>query len=199
MSRLKSRVKNSRSTLSRLPRKQPGRRNKSETNLDQTNSGGAFLPPSSLVEAFMAFDALTCPNCGKAVKSYRNPLPTVDIIIETDAGIILIERKNKPLGWALPGGFVDYGETLEEAARREAREETSLEIDSLELLGCYSDPKRDTRCHTITTVFIAHGEGVPQAADDAINLGIFTVNSLPSPLCFDHARILSDYASIRRG
>ena len=147
----------------------------------------------------MAFDALTCPNCGTAVKSYRNPLPTVDIIIETDAGIILIERKNEPLGWALPGGFVDYGETLEEAAIREAREETSLEIDSLELLGCYSDPTRDTRCHTITTVFIARGAGVPQAADDAVNLGLFSVNNLPSPLCFDHARILADYARIRRG
>ena len=93
----------------------------------------------------MSFTTLTCPSCGSQVKQYQNPFPTVDIIIELDNGIILIERRNEPLGWALPGGFVDYGETLEQAAVREAREETSLEVSQLRLVGCYSDPARDPR------------------------------------------------------
>lgn len=141
----------------------------------------------------MSFTTLTCPSCGSRVKQYRNPFPTVDIIIELDGGIVLIERKNEPFGWALPGGFVDYGESLETAAVREAREETSLEIFNLRLLGCYSDPARDKRMHTISTVFIAQGHGIPVAADDAKNLAIFTPDSLPELLCFDHARILADY------
>lgn len=142
----------------------------------------------------MPFATLTCPSCGSCVKQYRNPFPTVDIIIELDNGIILIERKNEPFGWALPGGFVDYGESLEEAAIREAREETSLEISNLRLLGCYSDPERDTRMHTISTVYIAQASGVPSAADDAIDIVICGIDSLPQHLCFDHARILADYA-----
>lgn len=109
-------------------------------------------------------------------------------------GIILIERKNSPHGWALPGGFVDYGERLEEAAIREALEETSLEVSDLKLLGCYSDPARDSRMHTISTVFTGTGHGTPRAADDAINLAVFNLNTLPKQLCFDHARILADYA-----
>src|SRR5512138_3224083 len=121
----------------------------------------------------MSFDALTCPRCGGKVKSYRNPLPTVDIIIETGNGIVLIERKNEPFGWALPGGFVDYGESLEAAAIREAAEETSLEVTDLRLLGCYSDPSRDHRFHTISTVFVAKATGTPKAADDAKNLAVF--------------------------
>lgn len=148
----------------------------------------------------MPFDALTCPACGASVKQYRNPVPTVDIIIEMYEGIILIERKNPPFGWALPGGFVDYGESLEDAARREAREETTLEIEKLRLLGCYSDPARDARMHTISTVFMAQGNGIPRAADDAANLALFTLEELPVRLCFDHARILTDYAAaIRSG
>jgi 8-oxo-dGTP diphosphatase len=143
----------------------------------------------------MPFDALTCPSCGARVKQYRNPFPTVDIIIEINGGIVLIERKNPPYGWALPGGFVDYGESLEDAARREAREETSLETENLRLLGCYSDPSRDARMHTISTVFVAKGSGTPQAADDAAALDIFKIDNLPSPLCFDHNRILADYAA----
>ena len=143
----------------------------------------------------MSFTTLTCPSCGSAVKPYRNPFPTVDIIIEFESGIILIERKNKPFGWALPGGFVDYGESLESAAVREAREETSLEISNLRLLGCYSDPARDDRMHTISSVYIATGRGIPLAADDALNLAIFSLDSLPERLCFDHARILTDYAA----
>lgn len=143
----------------------------------------------------MSFTTLTCPSCGSRVKEYRNPFPTVDIIIEMDSGIILIERKNAPLGWALPGGFVDYGESLESAAVREAREETSLEISNLRLLGCYSDPARDERMHTISTVYIAQGHGTPCAADDAVNLAVFRLGSLPERLCFDHSRILADYAA----
>jgi len=141
----------------------------------------------------MAYESLTCPHCGGAVKSYRNPIPTVDIIIEVDGGIVLIERRNEPLGWALPGGFVDYGETLEHAAMREAREETSLDIFDLRLLGCYSDPDRDPRHHTITTAYIARGKGTPKADDDAASLAVFPIDALPARLCFDHARIIADY------
>jgi 8-oxo-dGTP diphosphatase len=147
----------------------------------------------------MSFDALNCPACGVQVKSYRNPFPTVDIIIEFQGGIVLIERRNTPHGWALPGGFVDYGESLESAAVREAREETSLEVTNLRLLGCYSDPGRDKRMHTISTVYMADGDGQPQAADDAANVGIFRLDNLPIPLCFDHAAILADYAALKSG
>jgi 8-oxo-dGTP diphosphatase len=145
----------------------------------------------------MSYATLTCPACGSSVKQYRNPFPTVDIIIEIDDGILLIERKNEPFGWALPGGFVDYGESLETAAVREALEETSLEISNLRLLGCYSDPARDARMHTISTVYIASACGHPRAADDALNLATFSLDSLPEQLCFDHARILEDYAAFR--
>jgi 8-oxo-dGTP diphosphatase len=141
----------------------------------------------------MAFDSLTCPSCGAAVKSYRNPFPTVDIIIEIDGGIILVDRKNPPFGWALPGGFVDYGETLEDAAVREAWEETSIRIRELRLLGCYSDPSRDSRQHTISTVFIATGEGSPHAGDDAAAIAVFPLEAIPPALCFDHNRIIHDY------
>lgn len=141
----------------------------------------------------MSFKFLTCPACGEQVKAYRNPVPAVDIIIETAGGIVLIERKNEPKGWALPGGFVDYGETLEQAAVREAKEETSLSVTGLRLLGCYSDPERDPRRHIISTVFVAQGEGTPQAGDDAASLEIFPLSALPGPLCFDHRKILEDY------
>ena len=143
----------------------------------------------------MSFSTLTCPSCGSEVKRYLNPFPTVDVIIELEGGIILIERRNEPFGWALPGGFVDYGESLESAAVREALEETSLEISDLRLLGCYSDPARDARMHTISTVYIATGRGIPRAADDALNLAVFRLDSLPERLCFDHGRILADYAA----
>jgi 8-oxo-dGTP diphosphatase len=146
----------------------------------------------------MSCNTLTCPSCGSAVKQYRNPFPTVDIIIELNGAILLIERRNEPFGWALPGGFVDYGESLEAAAIREAREETSLDIAHLRLLGCYSDPARDARMHTISTVFIATAHGIPHAADDALNLATFTLDALPEQLCFDHARILADYAVVCR-
>lgn len=141
----------------------------------------------------MSFTHLTCPTCGAPVRAYRNPVPTVDVIIRIAHRIVLIERKNPPHGWALPGGFVDYGETLEDAAAREAREETSLSVTNLTLLGCYSDPSRDNRLHTISTVFVADGEGVPRAADDARSLILVDPRDLPSPLCFDHGTILRDY------
>ncbi len=141
----------------------------------------------------MSYNVLNCPECGAPVKNYRNPVPTVDIIIEIQGGIVLIERRNPPFGWALPGGFVDYGETLEHAAIREAREETRLDISHLSLLGCYSEPCRDSRMHTISTVFVAEGSGTPQAADDASNLAVFPIEAVPGELCFDHAAILGDY------
>jgi 8-oxo-dGTP diphosphatase len=140
----------------------------------------------------MAFDTLTCPTCGSAVKSYRNPIPTVDIIIEMENGILLVSRKGPPLGWALPGGYVDYGETLENAAIREAWEETSIRITEPKLLGCYSDPTRDSRQHTISTVFVARGEGIPHAGDDAADILIVRPEAVPD-LCFDHNRIIHDY------
>ncbi len=143
----------------------------------------------------MAYDTITCPSCGTEVRRYRNPFPTVDIIIEIQDGVLLIERRNPPHGWALPGGFVDYGESLEAAAIREAREETGLEVSNLRLLGCYSDPGRDDRMHTISTVYVADASGQPQAADDAVSLAVFPLSALPGNLCFDHARILGDYAA----
>ncbi len=127
------------------------------------------------------------------METYRNPIPTVDIIIEINDGIILINRKNPPYGWAIPGGYVDYGESLEEAAVREAKEETSLKVRSLIQLHTYSDPDRDPRNHTISTVFIATGEGTPKARDDARDLDIFNEKNLPEPLAFDHRKILEDY------
>jgi len=125
---------------------------------------------------------------------YRNPVPTVDIIIELDTDkIILIERRNPPAGWALPGGFVDYGESLENAAVREAREETNLDVKLKKQMHTYSDPGRDSRFHTVTTVFIASASGVPAAGDDAKNLKVFSVSDLPEKLAFDHRKILDDY------
>jgi ADP-ribose pyrophosphatase YjhB (NUDIX family) len=133
----------------------------------------------------------------------KKPFPTVDIIIEIDRedgrpGIVLIERKNPPYGWALPGGFVDCGESLEEAAVREAKEETSLDIELLEQLHTYSDPGRDPRFHTISTVYVAEAKGKPQAQDDAKNIGIFTAEERPRPLVFDHEMILEDYLRKKR-
>jgi len=143
-------------------------------------------------------DRLLCPHCGKPVKAYRNPFPTVDIIIEVDEGIVLIKRKNPPHGWALPGGFVDYGESLEESAVREAKEETSLDVTLVSELGAYSEPDRDPRMHTITVVFIAKAQGKPRAADDAAGAGIFTQDTLPEDLAFDHGKILKDYFASRK-
>jgi 8-oxo-dGTP diphosphatase len=140
---------------------------------------------------------MECPKCGHHFRSYKNPLPTVDIIIEAMGGIILIERKNKPIGWALPGGFVDYGESLEQAAVREALEETGLHVTLNLQLKTYSDPDRDPRHHTISTVFLATAAGMPKAGDDAGKTAIFTQENLPT-LVFDHAKILADYFSYKQ-
>ncbi len=134
-----------------------------------------------------------CPHCGKAIKEYQHPFPTVDIIIEIEEGILMIKRKKPPFGWALPGGFVDYGESLEEAATREAKEETSLLVELKGQFHTYSDPKRDLRQHNISTVYIAKAKGRPEAGDDAKEVGIFGEDNLPTPIVFDHGKILRDY------
>ncbi len=139
---------------------------------------------------------MQCPNCGSKIPTYKNPVPTVDIIIELDSGIVLIERRNPPHGWALPGGFVDYGESFEMAAIREAKEETGLTVELIRQFHTYSDPDRDPRQHTASTVFIAQSQGQPVGADDALQAEIFTRDNLP-PLVFDHAVILADYFSNR--
>jgi ADP-ribose pyrophosphatase YjhB (NUDIX family) len=138
-------------------------------------------------------ESLICPVCGHQIQRYKNPIPTVDIIIELDNDIVLIERKNPPFGWAIPGGFIDYGESAEQAAVREAKEETCLDVALVHLLGVYSEPDRDPRFHTISTVFVAQGKGTPQAANDAQRIGLFRKEILPDELAFDHAHILHDY------
>jgi 8-oxo-dGTP diphosphatase len=140
-----------------------------------------------------------CPACGSDTGAYRNPAPTVDIIIEYCGGIVMIQRRNPPYGWALPGGFVDCGETVEQAAVREAREETGLGLEGPRMFHVYSDPARDPRLHTITTVFAAKGLGSLQAGDDAKGAQVFPEHALPAGIAFDHARILDDYLSWKRG
>jgi ADP-ribose pyrophosphatase YjhB (NUDIX family) len=123
----------------------------------------------------------------------RNPFLTVDIIIEIEGGIILIKRANPPPGWAIPGGFVDYGESIEDAARREAKEETGLDISLARQFHTYSDPKRDKRHHTVSTIFIAAASGTPSSGDDANEVKIFYRDNLPEDIAFDHKQILEDY------
>ena len=125
------------------------------------------------------------------------PLLTVDIIIEVQGGIVLIERKNPPPGWALPGGFVDVGESVAQAAVREAREETSLEVTLTEQFFAYSDPKRDPRGATVSVVFLGRATGTPRAEDDAKNIGIYPLDKLPA-LAFDHGQILEDYRRYKK-
>ena len=129
------------------------------------------------------------------------PLLTVDIIIEMldqpERPIVLIERKYPPYGWALPGGFVDYGESLEDAAIREAKEETGLDVRLVRQFHSYSDPERDERFHTITTVYVARAEGDPVAGDDAADVGMFDLNDLPEEIAFDHRGIVGDYIEKR--
>lgn len=131
--------------------------------------------------------------------NHKKPGITVDIIIEIGNRIVLIKRKYPPYGWAIPGGFVDYGETLETAAVREAKEETSLEVTLKEQFHSYSDPSRDPRRHTISTVFIARGSGVPVAADDAARAELFDKKNLPETIVFDHRQILEDYFNYKNG
>jgi len=139
-----------------------------------------------------------CPKCGHAIREYRSPLPTVDIIIrcrtrDREDGLILIMRNREPRMWALPGGFCEYGESLEEAAVREAKEETGLTVELIEQFYTYSDPRRDPRHHSITTVFIARSTGEPIAGDDAGQVGVFSESTIPKILAFDHKGILEAY------
>jgi len=126
------------------------------------------------------------------------PVPTVDVIIEVEGLIVLIRRRHPPPGWAIPGGFIDAGEKAQDAAVREAFEETGLRVTLTGLLGVYSDPARDARRHTISTVYIGKAEGTPKGADDAAEARLFSERYLPSPLAFDHAQILADYFRFKR-
>ena len=131
-------------------------------------------------------------------KLSSGPFTTVDAIIELDEGIILIQRSNPPFGWALPGGFLDYGESLEDAVRREAKEETNMDLVGLKQFHTYSDPRRDPRFHTIGTVFIAKAKGNPKAGDDAKGLKIVKYDDLLNfDYAFDHKEIIRDYLKYR--
>jgi 8-oxo-dGTP diphosphatase len=129
---------------------------------------------------------------------HRNPLPTADVIIEVGDRVVLVRRKYPPEGWAIPGGFVETGETVEAAAVREALEETGLSVTLTALLGVYSDPARDPRHHTITTVYVGKATGKPDGGDDAAEARLFGEGDLPSPIAFDHAAILSDYFRFKK-
>ncbi len=145
--------------------------------------------------------SIDCPNCGQAVQTYRNPVPTVDIILHVpEHGVLLIKRKNPPYGWALPGGFVDYGESLEQAAVRELKEETGLQAELELLLGVYSHPARDPRQHNLSVVFVAGAKDLKsmQPGDDARETQFFVCGHWPE-LVFDHARILEDFEKWLQG
>ena len=132
-------------------------------------------------------------------QTHHGPAPTVDVIIELPGDrLVLVKRRFPPLGWALPGGFVDEGERLDVAAAREAREETGLDVELTEQFFTYSDPRRDPRRHTIATVFIGRATGEPRGGDDAAEAVAFPRDALPGPLCFDHGEILGDYLKYRR-
>jgi 8-oxo-dGTP diphosphatase len=129
----------------------------------------------------------------------RAPRLAVDLIIEVAPDrIVLIRRRNPPHGWALPGGFVEYGESLEAAAVREAKEETGLDVELIHQMHTYSDPARDPRGHTVSTVFIARARGTPRAGDDAGEIRVASLTELLTPLAFDHETILADYMALRQ-
>lgn len=132
-------------------------------------------------------------------KTYKNPIPTVDAIVEMEGGLVLIKRKNPPYGWALPGGFVDYKESLEDAVRREVKEEINLEIDNMHQLRTYSEPNRDPRFHTISTVFVVKAKGKLRPGDDAGGVRIFPRDNLPRDIAFDHKKIIKDYLQSKKG
>ena len=144
-------------------------------------------------------DRLVCPHCGRALDRFDQPRLTVDAVVHNAAGeVLLIERLNPPPGWALPGGFVDAGETLEAAVARELAEETGLRAGRVEQFHSYSEPRRDPRHHTVSTVFLVEATGEPKAGDDAGRAAFFPYDRLP-PLAFDHAAILADVARRRAG
>jgi ADP-ribose pyrophosphatase YjhB (NUDIX family) len=134
----------------------------------------------------------SCPRCGQIVETYRNPFPTTDVVLIRDHSVLLIHRKNPPAGWALPGGFVDYGESAENAAARELREETGLILTAFRLLGVYSEPGRDPRFHTVSVVYIGQADGNLQAGDDASEAVWFPLDALPEIIAFDHRKIIQD-------
>lgn len=139
---------------------------------------------------------IVCPHCHKTYTGYRNPVPTVDVIIyDNEAGIVMVERKNIPYGYALPGGFVEEGEQIEIAAKREMLEETSLDVDLSGILGVYSNPNRDPRQHTISVVFVGKAKDKDRlkAGDDAKEAKFYKLNALPEPIVFDHAQIIEDF------
>ena len=132
---------------------------------------------------------------------FKNPKPTVDLVIELDDApgmIVLVVRRNEPRGLALPGGFVDEGEWVADAAVREAKEETGLDVELTELSHVYSDPRRDARQHTISVVFLARAGGRPVGGDDAADCVVCPPDAVPQPLVFDHATIIADYIAYKR-
>ena len=133
---------------------------------------------------------IKCSRCGNEVEAYRNPFPTVDIAVTREGKILLIKRKNPPAGWALPGGFVDYGESAETAALRELKEETGLEGSDMKLFGVYSEPGRDPRFHTLSVVYLANATGKAEAGDDAGRAEWFEFSNLPEQIAFDHRQII---------
>lgn len=143
-----------------------------------------------------------CPHCGQPLSRYANPTPTTDVLIYTpERGVVIIERGNPPLGFALPGGFIEEGEQAEAAALREMREETGLEVELTGLLGVYSRPDRDPRQHTLSVVFTGRPRNPDalRAGDDAAKAAFYALDKLPSPLVFDHARILADFKAVLAG
>lgn len=142
-------------------------------------------------------ERVVCPHCRATLDLWHQPKLAADVLVEDEAGrVLLIRRRNAPIGWAIPGGFVDVGETLEEAARREMREETGLDVELISQFHTYSDPARDPRHHTVTVVF--HGRradpaAAPAAGDDALEARFFALDALPEDLVFDHPRVLADF------
>ena len=140
-------------------------------------------------------EKIPCPGCGYQIERHKNPFPTVDVIVEIGNKVLLVKRRNPPHGWALPGGFIEYGESAEEAANREIFEEAGIHLTGLKQFRCYSAPKRDPRFHTITLVFSATSFDKPSAGDDAAEAALFDLDELPSPIVFDHIKILEDFFS----
>lgn len=146
---------------------------------------------------------IKCGKCGNQWEVWNNPIPTVDALIEIYdkneyKGIVLIDRKNYPYGWAIPGGFMDYGESAETTAVREAQEETGLQVEITGLLGFYSDPDRDPRHHTVTAAYVCRASGIPKAGDDAKDAKIFAPDKIDVQLAFDHKKVICDYLLWRK-